>query len=265
MFAGILLLVTSGVASAIRYEAEDGELIGWAEIYPSDPNSPDPALSNGFGVCCLRWEGWFPSSGVKFTNMPATNGFSLRYSTGGAPSYRISLYINDIHIKDLVPVNTGDWNVYSTMEVTGITVNAGDSISIIRNWEEYDEIGINIDYIEYYNWTGFFEPIDNLAVNLVKGGSAIPVKFSLDGNQGLNIFQPGYPKSVVSTCPGDAPVDVISPDETDTSGQSGLSYDPLADQYVYVWKTNKAWTGCRQLQVMLNDGQTYSALFQFRN
>ena len=40
-------------------------------------------------------------------------------------------------------------------------------------------------------------------------------------------------------------------EETVTAGGSSLSYDPIADQYVYVWKTEKAWTGCRQLVVTL--------------
>ena len=48
-----------------------------------------------------------------------------------------------------------------------------------------------------YNWSGFFPPVDNLpALNSVKAGSAIPVKFSLGGDKGLNIFAAGYPKSV---------------------------------------------------------------------
>ena len=45
--------------------------------------------------------------------------------------------------------------------------------------------------------------------------------------------------------------------ETVTAGSSTLSYDALADQYVYVWKSDKAWGGmCRQLQVKLAEGST---------
>ena len=40
-----------------------------------------------------------------------------------------------------------------------------------------------------YSFTGFFAPIDNLpTVNLANAGSSIPVKFSLNGNKGLNSF-----------------------------------------------------------------------------
>jgi hypothetical protein len=33
---------------------------------------------------------------------------------------------------------------------------------------------------------------------------------------------------------------------TATAGDSGLSYDAATDQYTYVWKTDKTWSGtCR--------------------
>jgi hypothetical protein len=42
-----------------------------------------------------------------------------------------------------------------------------------------------------YNWAGFFQPVDNLPkLNSVKAGSAIPVKFSLHGNQGWASWRP---------------------------------------------------------------------------
>jgi hypothetical protein len=31
-----------------------------------------------------------------------------------------------------------------------------------------------------------------------------------------------------------------------------------------VWKTEKSWTGCRQLVVRLNDGMEYKANFKFK-
>jgi len=116
----------------------------------------------------------------------------------------------------------------------------------------------------HYNFTGFFSPINNLpVVNVVNAGRSIPVKFSLSGNKGLNIFAPGYPVSGAITCDSSAPpIEVI---ETGTAGNSSLSYDASNDQYIYVWKTEQSWAGtCRQLQVQLNDGTTYVANFKFR-
>ena len=120
-----------------------------------------------------------------------------------------------------------------------------------------------------YVFAGFFKPIDmfdasnKLVLNRVKAGSAVPIKFSLNGDQGLSIFELGYPKTVVITCDPAAVVEPISEAETVTAGNSSLTYDAAAGQYIYVWKTEKPWTGCRQLQVKFKDGVQVNANFQF--
>lgn len=113
-----------------------------------------------------------------------------------------------------------------------------------------------------YAWNGFFRPIDNLpTINAVKAGSAVPVKFSLGGNMGLGIFEPGYPKPVSISCAAGSTDPV---EETLTAGSSSLSYDAMATQYVYVWKTEKSWAGsCRKLQLRMADGTVHEALFTF--
>src|SRR4030095_16821716 len=114
-----------------------------------------------------------------------------------------------------------------------------------------------------YGWNGFFPPVDNTpTLNRVKAGSAIPVKFSLGCNQGLNIFAAGYPLSGQMQCNNQLPVDNI--EATVNAGGSSLNYDPVANQYIYVWKTDKAWAGtCRQLTVKLADGTEHIAYFNF--
>jgi hypothetical protein len=88
------------------------------------------------------------------------------------------------------------------------------------------------------------------------------VKFSLAGDQGLNIFAAGSPTSQKITCDSSDPIDVI--EETVTAGGSSLSYDASNNQYNYVWKSDKAWAGtCRQLSVKLIDGTTHLANFKF--
>ncbi len=115
-----------------------------------------------------------------------------------------------------------------------------------------------------YDFAGFFSPVDNPPVfNSAKAGSAVPVKFSLGGDQGLGIFATGYPRSQGIGCDTSARSDTI--EETVTAGSSSLSYDPIADQYVYVWKSAKAWAGtCRQLIVRLNDLTEHVANFRFK-
>ena len=115
-----------------------------------------------------------------------------------------------------------------------------------------------------YHFTGFFQPVDNLpALNLASAGSAIPVKFSLGGDQGLAIFAAGYPASSPIPCDASDPGSVI--EETVAAGNSNLNYDASADQYTYVWKTIKAWKGtCRMLVLNFNDGSQHLAKFRFR-
>lgn len=143
----------------------------------------------------------------------------------------------------------------STVGSHSFTVDAADNAE--------NTASLTHNYSVIYDWNGFFQPIDNNALNVAKGGSAIPVKFSLSGNQGLNIFETGYPRSVKISCDSNASEDVI--EVTVNAGGSSLSYDALVDQYVYVWKTEKLWAGtCRQLQVKLNDGTLHTANFKFK-
>ena len=115
-----------------------------------------------------------------------------------------------------------------------------------------------------YNFTGFFAPIDNPpAFNEMKAGQAAPVKFSLGGNQGLNIFAAGSPSSLQISCSGNDPV--LPVEQTETAGQSSLSYDAASDLYKYTWKTENSWKNtCRQLTVTLRDGTVHIAKFKFK-
>ncbi len=113
-----------------------------------------------------------------------------------------------------------------------------------------------------YNFTGFDSPVSNIpVVNNVNAGRSIPLKFSLSGNKGLNIFAAGYPASQQVTCNSSAPLSEL--EGTETPGGSTLSYSP--DKYHYNWKTESSWAGtCRQLVVKLNDGSEHIALFKFK-
>jgi hypothetical protein len=115
-----------------------------------------------------------------------------------------------------------------------------------------------------YNFEGFFQPVENLPTpNLVSAGRAIPVRFSLGGDQGLQIFAAGHPASGPIACDASEPGSEVT--ETVTAGGSSLSYDATTDQYTYIWKTDRLWRGtCRMLVLGLNDGSQHFAKFQFR-
>jgi len=75
------------------------------------------------------------------------------------------------------------------------------------------------------------------------------------------VFAAGYAKSAAIPCDSDALVDAI--EQTVTANASTLTYDAATDRYTYVWKTDTAWRGCRQLVVELTDGSVHRANFQF--
>jgi hypothetical protein len=113
-----------------------------------------------------------------------------------------------------------------------------------------------------YAYTGFLQPVDNPSVlNTAKAGVAIPVRFSLGGNQGLTILAAGSPSVRAITCPK-GKSDAI--EETVSATASSLIYEASAARYAYVWKTDASYAGgCRSLLITLKDGSQHEALFKF--
>jgi hypothetical protein len=143
------------------------------------------------------------------------------------------------------PVGTTT-NTYTVTDASGNTASCSFAVTVL------------------YDFTGFFSPVDNLpTLNSVNAGRAIPVKFSLSGDKGLNIFAVGSPASAVIPCDASAPV--VDLTDTVTAGSSSLSYSAGGEQYTYVWKTESSWAGtCRQLVLTLNDGTAHRANFKFK-
>lgn len=140
-----------------------------------------------------------------------------------------------------------------------------ESAEVLFSWNSVSKVlTISVNGVPVFEFEGFFAPVLNLpAVNVVRAGAAVPVKFSLDGDQGLDIFAAGSPTSTPVACDASDPVGAI--EETVTAGASGLSYDATTGQYIYVWKTRPAWAGsCRELVLTFTDGSVQRAQFQFR-
>uniref|UniRef100_A0AAU1HMP6 receptor protein-tyrosine kinase n=1 Tax=Streptomyces sp. NBC_00180 TaxID=2903632 RepID=A0AAU1HMP6_9ACTN len=122
---------------------------------------------------------------------------------------------------------------------------------------------VTVTYTIPYDFTGFYAPVDAApALNQMNAGRTVPVKFSLDGDKGLDILAAGSPTSRQIECATNAPVDMV---ETTTTSNSGLTYDSASQQYQYNWKTEKAWSGtCREFTLTLDDGISHTANFQFK-
>lgn len=112
-----------------------------------------------------------------------------------------------------------------------------------------------------YNWTGFLPPVmATPALNTVKAGSAIPMKFSLSGDQGMDIIAAGFPVSQRVNCSTFAPIG-----DSEPTLATKWFYNSLYDFYNYTWKSLKSWKGtCRVFTIQLIDGETYQAFFKFR-
>jgi hypothetical protein len=115
-----------------------------------------------------------------------------------------------------------------------------------------------------YAFAGFFAPVENQpTVNLANAGRAIPIKFSLGGDRGLDVFASGSPSSQRVACDTGAPLSTVQ--ETLAANASSLSYDAATGRYQYVWKTEAEWAGtCRELDVRLSDGTSHRASFRFK-
>ena len=217
---------------------------------PDDPFAPIGQSGSSDQLGAL----YNPSLGLK-----SLWEIELVEAPAGAYSY---IYLGMAQTIDHMFVNQAmlaDLNEYRTAHINS-DFPADYPDDVARGTSDHDP-GVANFKIPYFN--GFLQPVDNLPeLNVAKAGSAIPVKFSLGGYKGLNIFAPGYPKSIVITCASSDPQDDI--ESTVTAGGSSLAYDPTTDTYTYVWKTDKAWANsCRQLNVTMSDGTTYSANFKF--
>lgn len=112
-----------------------------------------------------------------------------------------------------------------------------------------------------YQFSGFNPPVRD-ALNTVKAGQSVPIKFSLAGESTTDVLAAGSPSSRPIACDGYQPGTEVP---ATSAGGRGLTFDLSAGQYSFVWKTEKSWAGsCREFILRLDDGSAHSALFRLK-
>jgi ABC-type oligopeptide transport system substrate-binding subunit len=173
---------------------------------------------------------------------------------GGLAIEDVVVFRNGQPIEDTCPVDSDDADPDPCIVSQETDPDDGDGIIIVRTSQA------SIWNFAAGKASGPFQPVDALpTVNTAKAGRAIPFKFSLGGDFGLDVLADGYPTSDGGPCTG-GPTDSV---ET-TSNGAGLTYDASTGTYTYHWKTASSWKGqCRTLIVRLRDGQELRASFRF--
>jgi hypothetical protein len=110
---------------------------------------------------------------------------------------------------------------------------------------------------------GFFAPVSDSELNIVKGGSAVPLKFTVfDGSAPVTDPADLTPSFRQVACPGASMESVtVAPD---ASGSTALRYDSVSGQFIYNWKVPSSSGGCYQLTMTTSDGASVSALFRVK-
>ena len=108
-------------------------------------------------------------------------------------------------------------------------------------------------YTVVYAFSGFSNPT---AVypnpTSADAGQSVRLRFSLRGDQGLDVLAAGSPSW--TPCAGG----------TATPATGALAYQASLDRYAYEAQTPKSWAGtCEDLTLTLKDGTTHTARFQF--
>ena len=125
---------------------------------------------------------------------------------------------------------------------------------ILVRWTVTEEAG--------FTFGGFFAPVANSPeLNVVKAGKIVPVRFSLGGDHGLDVVEDSWPRTPALACDANATQHQVTELVTGLAG--ALTFDPVTEQYTYLFKAKPAWSGtCRELKIRFTDGQTRSLRFR---
>ena len=252
------------------------------------------ALAVGVGVASAGWQGLSNVAYFKYDEPGhvCTNGieFGVAYPFGQASNLAVRgdrghLDANNFFVADeeIVPQTTigpltqfdenlmiggttGHWfDFYRFAWTEPVAVGSLIQLHISGPSNVFPSDTIEDCALPLWPFTGFAQPVDNSpTVNSMHAGRTVPVKFSLGGDRGLDIFASGYPQVQSVSCSSESG-DVV--EETFASEPSHLTYSSANDQYTYLWRTDRSWAGqCKKLELKFVDhwNSNQGAIFSFR-
>jgi hypothetical protein len=253
------------VELGVKFSSTKSVDIVGVRVYRTDPGSVAGSLWSGDGTRLrsaaftpyAEAHGWQDTLFAPVSIEPGKTYIASYHAPDAAYAFQYSYFANSAY-------SAGPMVASQSVQGDGNGVFCYDAASCSFPTETYQDSNYWVTPLWAYRFTGFAQPIDNGGVwNTAKAGSAIPVKFSLGGAQGMDVINAGSPTATATACPGaSAALDAV--EETVTASQSGLTYDADAGQYIYVWKTNKAWAGkCYSFDLGLNDGSSRTFNVEF--
>jgi hypothetical protein len=139
------------------------------------------------------------------------------------------------------------------------TDNAGNVATATRSYT-----------VKAWRLSGFYQPVDmdtatQEAVNTVKGGSTVPLKFEVFKASGPEFTDTAVVDTFTVkgvTCPATG---FITDDiELTTTGGTSLRYDATAGQFIQNWQTTKKPGACYDVTMQTDDGSKLLAHFQLK-
>jgi hypothetical protein len=132
----------------------------------------------------------------------------------------------------------------------------------------YDLAGNKAEETRTYSvlaWTlaGFYQPVNMGALNTVKGGSTVPLKFEVfaGATELTDAAVVSSFKAVTYACEGGLTEDPV---DFTTTGGTSLRYDMTDGQFIQNWKTPKEAGKCYKVTMTTQDGSTLVALFKLK-
>ena len=203
-------------------------------------------------------------------NAPATVTANVDDSTTGGNTIASSTYSIDGGATAPMSAEDGLFDeVSEDVTATFTATQVGTHEVCVDGTDSLSNIGTAScqSFLVTYDFTGFFAPVDNNALNSAKAGQSIPAKWRLTDGLGTPISDDtsfdglfSYPINCL-----DLQGDVVDAVEEYAAGDSGLQYN--GDGYwQFNWKTPKSYAGtCRAMYVLFDSGATSSVVkFQFK-